>query len=623
MKISVILFFVMLGQVVSAQSVTVPSKMEFAGIKIYFNSAARKKVQYEVDKLRKSPTYFQKHVDQANLYFPLIEEVFKKKKFPLDFKYLIIQESAFNADAVSSSNAVGYWQFKEGTAKEVGMKVGEGIDERKNIYAASEGAANYMLKTNKKLDNWVYALLSYNVGPGGVMSYFKPKDKGVVKMEVTSKMHWYVMKMFAHKIAFQDAVGKEQTTMTLFPDFGYAGKNLKQISKTSSSTLESLEKYNRWISKSKKIPSDKKYAVIFPMKRGSSMPIVKEDNTVAKTPEKTNTTDVVVVAPMDYETPFDPNKNVTLDINHIPVISAKKGDYVGKLALKVDVQKQKFAKYNEIGVTTPLVPGMPYFTKKKKNKAIIAFYSVKPGENLWSIAQKYGVTMFSIRTKNRMTDNEPLVTGRLLYMRQVRPEFIPIKIKESVKKEAVVIQTKEDVPVFTTEKNAIKREGYSGPQEAREPRVVKVVEQKIEEPVKEIVKETVVVVEEVVAPVKKTEIAPVEDPIIYEPKATNGSIHVVASGETFYSISKKHKVSVDDIKKANKLSDLTLSIGQELIIPNVNNSDNKELSHTVKKGDTMYSIATKYGVKVLDLMKWNNKENTDVSLGETLNILQN
>ena len=100
MKFRLLLLFVTLSHIISAQSVTVPSKMEFAGIKIHFNSSAKKRVQHEVDKIRKSPTYFQKHVDQANLYFPLIEEVFKKKNFPLDFKYLIIQESAFNADAV-------------------------------------------------------------------------------------------------------------------------------------------------------------------------------------------------------------------------------------------------------------------------------------------------------------------------------------------------------------------------------------------------------------------------------------------------------------------------------------------------------------------------------------------
>ena len=622
MKFNIILFFVMLSQLVSAQSVTVPSKIEFAGIKIHFNSAARKKVQYEVDKLRKSPTYFQKHVDQANLYFPLVEEVFRKKNFPLDFKYLIIQESAFNADAVSSSNAVGYWQFKEGTAKEVGMKVGEGIDERKNIYAASEGAADYITKTNQKLDNWVYALLSYNVGPGGVMSYYKPKDKGVTKMEVTSKMHWYVMKLFAHKIAFEKEVGKERMELTLFPDFGYAGKNLKQISKTSSSTLESLEKYNLWISKTKKIPSDKDYAVIFPMKRGASMPIVKEE---VITPSEVDTEGVneIPVEDLVYETPFDPRKNVKLEINHIPVITAKLDDHVGRLALKVDLPKKKFAKYNEIDITTPLVPGIPYFTKKKKSKAIIAFYTVKPGENLWMISQNYGVTMFSIRTKNRMTDLEPVVPGRVLYMRQVRPEYVPVEIKAGTKKE--VLKAIDEVKEVETILEEVVKNDNDGIQEATEPKVVN-NEKVIEE---ELVKETPVVFD----PVKKEEKVvekstsePVIEnkaaPILYEPKKTDKNIHVVKTGETFYAISKEYGVTVDELKSANQLTDLTLSIGQELIIPNVGKQDNKELSHIVKKGDTMYSIAKKYEVKVQDLMKWNSKENTELSLGENLKIIQ-
>ena len=74
--------------------------------------------------------------------------ILKENGIPDDFKYLAIQESGFISDAVSSSNAVGFWQFKKLTADEVGLRVDRKIDERQNIVTSSRGAAKYLQKNN-------------------------------------------------------------------------------------------------------------------------------------------------------------------------------------------------------------------------------------------------------------------------------------------------------------------------------------------------------------------------------------------------------------------------------------------------------------------------------------------
>ena len=117
----------------------VPTKMQFADIELRFNKGARHKLQQEVNKLHKSKVYFQKYVDKADLHFPIIEKAFQEVGCPDDIKYLILQETGINATAVSSSNAVGYWQFKKATGQEVGLTIEGGIDERKNIYASVPG----------------------------------------------------------------------------------------------------------------------------------------------------------------------------------------------------------------------------------------------------------------------------------------------------------------------------------------------------------------------------------------------------------------------------------------------------------------------------------------------------
>jgi len=207
----------------------VPSKMEFAGISLHIHRSAQKKIQESVDALRKSDTYFQKYVNRANLYFPIIEEVFRKEHFPDDIKYLILQESSINPNAVSSSNAVGYWQFKEASATEVGLRVDRNIDERKNIVASSKGAARYIKKNNLKLDNWVYAVIAYNVGPGGVQKFFSEKYKGAKKMDIDGSTHWYFLKLLAHIIAYQDEVGKEQHQKKLIVYTEGTGESIKKI----------------------------------------------------------------------------------------------------------------------------------------------------------------------------------------------------------------------------------------------------------------------------------------------------------------------------------------------------------------------------------------------------------
>ena len=64
--------------------------------------------------------------------------------------------------------------------------------------------------------------------------------------------------------------------------------------------------------------------------------------------------------------------------------------------------------------------------------------------------------------------------------------------------------------------------------------------------------------------------APAQSATTEAPKATpqSGNSHVVAKGETLTSIAKMHKVSVDELKKFNRIeNDRTLQIGQTIMIP--------------------------------------------------------
>ena len=103
----------------------------------------------------------------------------------------------------------------------------------------------------------------------------------------------------------------------------------------------------------------------------------------------------------------------------------------------------------------------------------------------------------------------------------------------------------------------------------------------------------------------------------YEYQPSN-SLYVVKKGDSLWSISKKYGISVEELKKLNNLSGNMLSIGQTLKIsgePSTNND-----VYSVKKGDTLYSIASRFGISVDDLKKYNNLVNDSLAVGQQLFI---
>ena len=111
-------------------------------------------------------------------------------------------------------------------------------------------------------------------------------------------------------------------------------------------------------------------------------------------------------------------------------------------------------------------------------------------------------------------------------------------------------------------------------------------------------------------------------PINGEENVDNYVIYTVKVGDTLYNIAKKYRVSVDNIIKENSLNSNLLSIGQQLRIPNVTSPDldNQYSTYIVKSGDTLYSIASKYGTSVLELMEINNLESTFLQIGQVLKV---
>ena len=97
-------------------------------------------------------------------------------------------------------------------------------------------------------------------------------------------------------------------------------------------------------------------------------------------------------------------------------------------------------------------------------------------------------------------------------------------------------------------------------------------------------------------------------------------IHQVETGETLYALSRKYNVGVQLIKDANDASVTRLSVGQKVFIPLAELASGEGKIHTVSASETLYSISRLYSVKVDDLKRWNNLDESSISVGQKLII---
>ena len=107
----------------------------------------------------------------------------------------------------------------------------------------------------------------------------------------------------------------------------------------------------------------------------------------------------------------------------------------------------------------------------------------------------------------------------------------------------------------------------------------------------------------------------------YSGGSSTTNSYVVKSGDTLWSIAKKYGVSVDELKEKNNLNSNALSINQVLLIPTVLEEVPEEETgeyYTVVSGDTLYSIANKYGLTVDELKSLNNLSSNLLSVGQRL-----
>lgn len=516
----IFILLVLFGRESMAQIPQVPAELEFADLIVRINPQARREIQLDVDAQYRNPSYFKIKQERVNLYMPIIERELRNVGVPTDLKYLVIQESGLIGDAVSTSNAVGFWQFKQGTAEEVFLRVDNQIDERKNIVSSTKGAALYLQKHNNSFDNWMCALVSYQMGLGGAKAYFGTQYNGKRLVDVDRNTHWYFKKFLAHKIAFgSPTIMLTSSGRYMVEERVQGPTTLTALAKKYGVTEKHLQEYNLW-TRNGKIPGDRAYTVVY-VKDGSA-PI--QPAIITESQPKTGNAATANSSPAYKQADSYPRiaGNTTkasqpdqIKVNNLDGVQAAQSTTQSTFSDRVGLRENKLRRLNDLDKGERIEAGEYYYTEKKKASAEVATHIVRPGETLWSISQKYGIKLAALKSKNRIRKDSDLKAGMVLNLQEHR------KRGEEIPRVNLNTQAPTRTAVATT------ATGSSTSQPSSKPAIQNNT----------------------------------------SGTASSKITHTVVSGETLFAISKKYSVTVNQLKNWNNIGTQNIiSIGQKLVI---------------------------------------------------------
>lgn len=232
-----------------------------------------------------------------------------------------------------------------------------------------------------------------------------------------------------------------------------------------------------------------------------------------------------------------------------------------------------------------------------KNPDTMFMYTVKPGDTLYKIANKYNTTVNEIINLNYLK-NTNLSVGQVLRIPEmytkdedmIMPEFINYIVKKGDTLYSIARNNNVSADTIIKDNNLTSNNLKVG-------QTIKI----------RVPDNGIGAIEECFG----------ED---YTPPESNTNTinYTVKKGDSLYKIANLYNTSVSAIIRLNNLTTNNLSIGQVLKVPLSNNQSSQ--TYTVKPGDSLYSIARKFNTTVDVLKRKNNLNTNNLSIGQKLII---
>lgn len=125
-----------------------------------------------------NPQYLNIVIDRARPFIHYVAEQIEKANLPMELVLLPIVESTYDPYAYSPSHAAGLWQFIPSTAKQFGLERSRWYDGRRDVVASTGAAIAFLKYLYTRFDgNWLHALAAYNSGEGNVRKAIRNNER--------------------------------------------------------------------------------------------------------------------------------------------------------------------------------------------------------------------------------------------------------------------------------------------------------------------------------------------------------------------------------------------------------------------------------------------------------------
>lgn len=429
--------------------------------------------QEQIDWYASRPDYVNKVVERARPYLHHIVDELEQRNMPLEIALLPIIESGFQPFAYSSSRAAGLWQFIPSTGEAFGLEQNWWYDGRRDIIESTHAAMDYLQKLHKDFGDWQLALAAYNCGEGTVGRAIKRnkadgKATDFWSLDLPAEATAYVPKLLA---VAQIVKQPKKFNITLSPidnspflavvDVG-TQIDLALAARMAEITTDELYQlnpgFNRWAT-----TPNGHHRLVLPLEKADifqqALDALPPEERVQWTRHKIQSGESLSGIAHHYQTTLAVLKEANgLSSNSIsagshlliPIASAKPSAYPQsasqRLATRQNMQRKghkktytvkagdtwwDIAKTHNVGIKQlanwngkapkdtlhqgqKLVIWQQNNNAKTTNKTKTINYTIRSGDSLWKVSQKFNVSVAQVREWNGLSDRSLLYPGQSL-----------------------------------------------------------------------------------------------------------------------------------------------------------------------------------------------------------------
>ncbi|AGC76557.1 membrane-bound lytic murein transglycosylase D [Nonlabens dokdonensis] len=355
-------------------------------------------------KLSYQRVYMERLMTLSDYYFPMFEPYLDQYDIPLEMKYLAVVESALDPRIKSRVGATGLWQFMFTTGRNYDLEVNSYVDERMDPIKSTQAACKFMRSLYNIYGDWDLVLAAYNSGPGNVNKAIRRSGgyknywniRPYLPRETAGYVPAFQAMMYLFKYAPEHGFQPQQTIYKSIATDTIRVKrtiSLEHVAQFTDQDLEVVQFHN-------------------PSYKLDIIPVVKGRNYSLRLPIRdaakfvSNEDDVYAFAKAEFEKKEKPIPELLKAESRI-VYRVKSGDYLGKIANRYGVRVSQIKRWNSlrsnnlsIGQRLYIHSRNPITSSSSKSTKTPNTYKVKSGDSLWKIANKYGISIASIRKLN-------------------------------------------------------------------------------------------------------------------------------------------------------------------------------------------------------------------------------